>query len=210
MSPKISKAIAIGLALSVMACPPALAGELEAIERDADTHLVTLSSLRDLGICLLQIKQQSANIYLEATRKKVPLSANPTVDTPRDLTTKKLDEQADYLPVRPDWLLFYIATMEPIIHLFQEDIKVCDHDTAELNIPEPEKDRSDKLFERYKAGVDELNTHLDRINKLVETSDNNLELARQATAMYKIAEDLEKVRLEFFELVKGLKKNQPS
>lgn len=163
---------------------------------------VGLTDLRDVGLCVMQIKQQAINIYLEATRKPVDINSVATLDDPTHISVHGLATDEKYLEARPEWLTFYIGTMEPIIHLFKEDVKDVEDGIEKVVVPKGTKDKFEKLFDQYETAVNSLNDHLSNIYEEIHESDNNIKVAKEAIKMFELADNIEKGRLEAFHLLK--------
>lgn len=163
---------------------------------------VGLTDLRDVGLCVMQIKQQAINIYLEATRKPVDLNSIAQLEDPNHISVHGLATDTKYLEARPEWLTFYIGTMEPIIHLFKEDVKDVEDGIEKVVVPKGTKDKFEKLFDQYEAAVNSLNEHLSNIYEEIHESDNNVKVAKEAIKMFELADNIEKGRQEAFHLLK--------
>ena len=67
---------------------------------------VSLTDLRDMGLIIQQIQQQAINIYMEATRKPVKISAKPKIEDLKFINNASIDTKTKYLKPRPEWLTF--------------------------------------------------------------------------------------------------------
>lgn len=166
-------------------------------------EVVTLSDLRDVGLCINQIKQQAINIYLDVTRKAVPASASAELEDVDEISNAGLSDSSKYLPTRPEWLVFYVGAMEPIIHLLQSDVKDVESGVAKLMVPKGSQEKFEKLFDDYEASVAQLNVHLTKIYEGIGEKNNNVKLAQEAVKMYEVADDLERSRVEAFQMIKS-------
>jgi hypothetical protein len=162
-----------------------------------------LTDLRDVGLCVMQIKQQAINIYLEATRKPVDVTCAATLEDPSHISVHGLATDTKYLEARPEWLTFYIGTMEPIIHLFKEDVKDVETGIEKVIVPKGTKDKFEKLFDEYETAVNSLNEHLSNIYEEIHQTDNNVKIAKEAIKIFELADSIEKGRQEAFHLLKG-------
>lgn len=162
---------------------------------------ISLGDLRDVGLCIMQIKQQSINIYLEVTRKPIETKINPQMPDPMAISITGLDPKAKYLPTRPEWLTFYVGTMEPIIHLFKEDVKDAETGVQKIVVPKKVKDKFEKVFDDYETAVEQLNTHLTTIYNQIGEPDNNVKIAKEAVKIFEVAEEIEKDRQIAFHLL---------
>lgn len=162
----------------------------------------SLADLRDVGLCVLQIKQQAKNIFLEATRKAVDFSSTAELEDPYDISPGQLKSDEKYLETRPEWLTFYVGTMEPIIHLFKEDVKDVQTGMEHILVPKGTRAEFEKLYADYESAVAQLNEHLSIIYDDIHQPKNNLVIAKEAMKMYELAERLEKQRMAAFKLFK--------
>lgn len=200
-------AVASALLFSSMT-PPSLAqanGRLTISQKEE----VTLTDLRDLGLIIMQIKQQAENIYMEATRKPVNISATPEIEDVKIITTEPMKARGKYLPTRPEWMTFYVGTMEPIIHLFQVNVGSSKDPNAKkkacIKVPRSTRAKFEKLLDTYDRGVEEMNRHLSTIYDNISEKDNNITIARAAVDLYKTAERIETARVSAFKLIKEAK-----
>ncbi len=154
-----------------------------------------LSDLRDARLCLSQVKQQAVNVFMEATRT-VMTPADPALEhTPEEINAKMINPKARFLPPRKEWLVFYVNTLEPTIHLLTEDLKDVDanHDrypTEFAGVLRP-------LWKPWKADVLSINKSLDQMQELLgQEEGSNVQLANVALDIYTKVSDLEKVRFK--------------
>src|SRR5262249_26887987 len=155
------------------------------------SEVVTLTDLRDLGLCLMQIKQQAKNIFLEVTRRALTASAKPEIEEPKQILVEGIVDSSVYLPSRPEWLVFYVGTLEPIIHLFREDLKNINSGESRLLVPAGTKQKFDKLLTEYETGIAQLNQRLTVIQEDIAKDHNNSAIAREAVSLYQVADNLE-------------------
>lgn len=165
------------------------------------TNKVTLEDIRDLGICLIQIKQQAENLFIEVTRERVPVDSRPIVAKPEDISSVELGDGSNFLPARPDWLIFYVGTLEPIIHLFREDLRDNPRAPSTLLVPKGTKDSFVNILASYEKDVDALNECLNQIYDSIGEKDNNIKIARSSIKLFQIAEKMETSRVEAFDLL---------
>jgi len=165
------------------------------------TGEVTLSDLRDVGLAVMQIRQQSINIFLEATRRQLTVDSPAKMRGPEDISLEKISESEKFLEARPEWLTFYVATLEPIIHLFKEDVKDVESGVEKVIVPKGTKDKFEKLIDDYENSVKQLNVHLDEVFDQINEPNNNMKLAKCAVKMFELTERIEKGRQEAFVLV---------
>jgi hypothetical protein len=172
---------------------------------------ITLNGLRDSGFTLQQLRQESIHLFQEATRTPVCSSTKPEVIYPHRISDKTLSEKTTYLPARLEWLMYYIGTMEPIIELFQEDIKDVRAGVMKRLVPKGTKDSFEPLIADWNVNITALNEHLDRLNTLTsQTKLDNLQIAKEAVAMYAIIERLEATRRKAFALIRSAERSPDS
>lgn len=199
--------VASALIVGTMA-PPVMAQPSEGLTISQNEE-VTLTDLRDLGLIIMQIKQQAENIYMEATRKPVHISARPEIEDVKIITTEPMKARGKYLPTRPEWLTFYVGTMEPIIHLFQVNVGSSKDAAAKkkecIKVPRSTRDKFEKLLDTYDKGVADMNRYLSKIYDNISEKDNNITIAGAAVDLYKTAERIETARVSAFKLIKEAK-----
>ena len=159
------------------------------------SKVLTLNFLRDVGLSLQQIRQQSINIYLEVTRKDVQPEDKFDLVYPKSISDKQMLKNPCYLAPRAEWLYFYVGTMEPIIHLFAEDVSDTKAGATRLFVPKAIKAEISPLWQEWAKGIQELNEHLTAIYQLAnEEKPDNIAIGKHAVAMYKIGNKLEETR----------------
>jgi hypothetical protein len=166
---------------------------------------LTLSDLRDAGLSLNQIRQEAINIFLEVTRKTCHTSTKSELNIPALISEAEaaaMTRDSDYLPPRPQWLVYYVGTIEPIISLFTQDVKDAKAGVAQLMVPADTKDKMLPLWDQWIAGTDGINKELTAINELIDDGKaENVALARHAAAMFKLSESLEGTRQKAFHTI---------
>lgn len=159
-----------------------------------EAELLTLNRLRDSGLSLQQIKQQAINIFLEVTRKDVQPTDSAAIVYPKSISNKGL-VKAHYLPPRMEWLYFYVGTMEPIIHLYADDVNDTKAGATRIVVPKAAQEPLSPLWQQWSSGIQNLNEHVTAIYKLAnDEKPDNIAIGRHAVAMYKIATGLERTR----------------
>ncbi len=152
-----------------------------------------MSDLRDFRLCLIQLKQQSVNLFQEATRTVMTEKDTPVLETPNVISTSMLNSKDAYLSPRKEWLVFYVNTLEPVIHLLCEDIH--DVDTNGRKCPQQIERRVSPLWESWRNDVHKINKSLDEVqDAIADESGSNVRIAKAAISIYNTAQDLEKVR----------------
>ncbi len=181
--------------------PSVMATTKPVLHVDVKTDAISLSDLRDVGLCVMQIKQQAINIYLEVTRKEIPTTADAEIADPNSISATDLAGHHKYLATRPEWLVYYISTMEPIIHLFKEDVKDAETGVEKIIVPKGTKDLFAKMFDEYETAVAQLNEHVSNIYELIPSANNNDKIAREAVKIFEVADVIEKGRRDAFKLI---------
>ncbi|MBX9689838.1 MAG: hypothetical protein K2X27_24220 [Candidatus Obscuribacterales bacterium] len=154
-----------------------------------------LSDLRDARLSLSQVKQQAVNLFMEATRTLVTVKDTPVEHTPQEINTAMLDEKANFLPPRKEWLVFYMNTLEPIIKLMTDDMN--DVETNGIQGPANLRDKLKTFWQPWKAEVISINKSMDELQDLITPdSGTNVKLAKTALAIFDSASRMEKVRFD--------------
>ena len=160
-----------------------------------------LNDLRDARLCLSQVKQQAINLFLEATRTHVLPSEAPLEQSPQSINAKMINPSRNYLPARKEWLVFYVNTLEPTIHLLKEDLR--DVDANHARYPEAYSKILRPMWETWNSDVLQMNKAMDEIQSLIEPSTpSNLQLAKAALTIYDKAATLEAVRFRAAQAVR--------
>jgi hypothetical protein len=165
-------------------------------------YILTLSEIRDIGLTLQLIKGEAIHIYLEAARKPVPLNGDAKLIEPKSIPASDIVIDRTCEPVRHDWLVFFIGTMEPIVHLLSQGVEQVENEEAKLVIPNVEKEIADKLWHEWAQGIQDLDKDLDTMSELLnsEKIDNKV-LADQAVAIFNSCQKLEDVRVRVHKVV---------
>ncbi len=165
-------------------------------------YVLTLDDLKDVGICLLQIKYQAVFAYLEATRKELHADMPTQLLAPDAVSVVPVSADDKFLPCRRDWLVFFIGTMEPVIHMMDHDVQECQKGQYQMEIPKADKQQVDILWQEWASGVKDLNAALDRVNDLLnDDASNNKAIADQAVVIYNTEKKLEDIRETVHHLV---------
>ncbi|MBP9092885.1 hypothetical protein KBI23_17810 [bacterium] len=157
-----------------------------------------LSDLRDTRLTLNQLKQQAVNLFLEATRTRMTVNDAPIEQSPTAISLPLFDNKVKYLAPRKEWLVLYVNTLEPIVHLLSEDIN--DVDTNGRNVTKVIEERINPLWMTWRDQVIAINKSLDQVHGSMpvgdeeESADSNSVIAKAALDMFQRAEELEKVR----------------
>lgn len=157
-----------------------------------------LSDLRDTRLSLNQLKQQAVNLFLEATRTCMTVNDAPVEQSPTAISMSMFDSKAKYLAPRKEWLVLYVNTLEPIVHLLSEDIN--DVDPNGRKVSKVIEERINPLWNTWRDQVIAFNKSLDQVHGSMpvgddeESADSNAVIAKAALDMFQRAEELEKVR----------------
>lgn len=159
-----------------------------------------LSDLRDLRLSLGQVKQQAVNLFLESTRKVIPVTDPVVPSSPTEIDSSMFHPEFKYLPPRKEWLVFYVNTLEPIMQMLMDDIH--DVDTNGRNYPPELEAKTDPLWKSWRSEVDHMRASLDKVQELIEPeSGTNKSLTDAAVALFDKAKVLEKTRIEVYEIL---------
>jgi hypothetical protein len=174
------------------------------------SDVLTLGDLRDMGMCINQIQQQTINIYMEATRKPVPSHATAHLEDLKAITRGDIDATCRYEPVRPEWMTYYIGVMEPIMQLFQADLDDTKSGATQMIVPKDTVEEFTSMFAPYDNAITQMNQHLDVIHSAVANPHANVKIAQEAVKLYDVTKQLESIRRRAFELLKKSgKKGEP-
>lgn len=169
-------------------------------------QILTLDDIRDVGLALYVVKQQVLNIYAEATRNSEETQASPeiVVHSAIPINTKHLK----ILPLRREWLVVYLASMEPVVRLLGKEVTEAQTGVKALVIPESVHKEIAPLWQAWSHGITKMNEHLDELTPLLDDApNNNSKIAQVAVSMHEDVESLERVRRKIFDFVKGTQKD---
>lgn len=176
--------------------PEASASPAYNVSQGESTQELTLGDLRDAGLALERIRQQAINVYVEARRKPVSPNAQPQLSDPREIPIK---ESGTHLPPRREWLVFYMGTMEPIIHLLEKDVEDIKSGVHKLVVPERVKSDFNPQWEEWTACVEDMNHHLTTLLELFDDAGTKGDaIAKEAVAIYDATKRLEHVRRQVY------------
>ena len=175
---------------------------------DSALQELTLNDLQDLGILWRHIRQQAINIYEEASRTPVKLTASadvPALSTsPIHIVAMKL------LPARQEWLVFFLGTMEPVIRQLSQEVEDIQKGIEKLVIPESVDKAIDPLWEAWVKDVRQLNAHLDLLLPLFDDAPhNNTKIQAVAVEIYNDVNRLEVIRKEVFRALQHIERKTP-
>ncbi len=162
-----------------------------------------LARIRDAGIPLNEIREQSINLFVEATRPRFMPHSSVDLRHPSSISGKQFNPAGAYLRPRPDWLAFYVGTMEPLIHLFKVDMEEAGQADNQSGLSPAVAGKLAPLKRQWHADVADLDSHLTGLFNLLATAPeiDNGAVAREAAAMFEITRRMEKARHRAFKIV---------
>lgn len=178
-------------------------------DKQQNLQELTLNDLQDVGIQLRQIKQQAILIYEEASRTPVPLTASPEVPEIHTIPITHLPH-AKLLPARQEWLVFFLATMEPVIRQMRKDVKDIEQGAATLVLPAASEKKLEPLWEGWTKNVQVMNSHLDQLVPLFDDAPhNNSKIQEVAVLIFDDVKKLEGIRKDVFRAVQLMERKTP-
>lgn len=174
--------------------------------KEHELQVLTLDDIRDVGLALYVVKQQVLNIYAEAIRNKADAEASPdiVVHSSIPVDTKHLK----ILPLRREWLVVYLASMEPVVRLLGKEVTEAQTGVKALVFPESMHKELDPMWQAWSHDITKMNEHLDELIPLLDDAPhNNSKVAQVAVSMHDDVERLEKLRRKIFDFVKGTQKD---
>ena len=168
----------------------------------ADELGLTVDDINDVGFALQRIRQQAINIYLEAVRRKESTEVKAQVPTLAAVPDEFPKSQAGLLPFRRPWLVYFITTLEPLIHLLKEDLKEIENGSKTADLPEHKKKALQPLIKDWTQNVLKIDKDLSSASELIEDADkNNITLAKIAYELDGSVAKLEQIRDKAFRIV---------
>jgi hypothetical protein len=158
--------------------------------------------INDIAYALQRVRQQAINIYVEAIRKidspavtvELPTLTRVPAVVPKDMT--------GLLPFRRPWLVYFITSLEPLVHLLKQDINDIATGARKLRVEPETRQAIDPLIKEGARVADRISDKLAALAALVEDADkSNIELARIAYELDSEVSTLEKIRDKCFTLV---------
>jgi len=169
-----------------------------------EQRTLTLDDVRDTGLTLQQIKDEAVHIYMESARKPVAPDADPKLPEPRVLVAKDFPIDKSCLPVRREWIAFFVSSMEPIVHLLVEDINAVERDTKKLVLPNGDEAKASEDWQEWSQAIKDLNADLDKMTDILNSDKmNNKSIGEQALAIYATAQKAEDTRVKVHKLVQA-------
>jgi hypothetical protein len=145
------------------------------------------------------------SIYMEVTRKPVPASASPHIEDLKLIKSGNIDAACMYEPIRPEWIEFYVGTMEPMVHLLQADLDSTKSGARKLLVPRGKKAEFQENVNEYDDCLKQVNDHVTQIFESRGDSHSNVAIAREAVKLYEVTERMESIRKRAFNLIKNAK-----
>lgn len=185
---------------------PASAGSQAAITR---TEIkLSLDDINDVAYALQRIRQQAINIFIEATRHRDQPEVTAQMPVLSTVPSELPKETNNLLPFRRVWLVYFITTIEPLVHLLKEDVKEIESSLNTMDISSEKRAALEPMIKEWTVGVSHINEQLARGSDMVEDADkNNIALAKLAGEMDKEITNLESVRDKAFDLVFEIQKD---
>lgn len=207
-----SRPVFTALALSILVSAgwnlTVRAESTSAVASSDGVQVLTLDDVQDVGIILRNIREQSINIYEEAARVSVPLNGNPELPEFHSIPYK-IDE-SKVLPARPEWLVYNLGTMEPLIKQLAHQVTDIQKGMKHLVVPELLKETVDPLWETWSTHIERMNGHLSELLPLIDDAPHNNERIRKvAVAIFDDAKELEKIREAIFRAVQKSSREHP-
>lgn len=168
----------------------------------SDNLGLTVDDINDIGFALQRIRQQAINIYLEATRRKN--SAEVKAQVPNLLTVPNQfpKDQSKLLPFRRPWLVYFITTLEPLVHLMKEDLKEIESGAKTEKLTAAKKTALNPLIKDWTQNVLKIDADLSNATQLIDDADkNNIPLAKVAYEIDTTVTKLESIRDKAFRIV---------
>lgn len=167
---------------------------------------LTVDDINDLGFALQRIRQQAINIYVEATRKRAESEISAQIPNLNAVPTELPKEQSKLLPFRRPWLVYFITTLEPLVHLLKEDLKEVESGARKIDVTPEQRKALDPYLKEWAVGVNHLDECLVHSAELIEDAGkNNVALAKLASDLDKEVVKLEQVREKAFDVVEAMR-----
>jgi hypothetical protein len=166
---------------------------------------MTLDDIEDVAITLQHIRLEAIGIFVEATRKKTTrLDTNTLFMSCVPRST--FEDQKLYLPLRKGWLTFFIGTMEPLVHILNEELTHLDEAAERNAIPADRISEWHAIVKEWTTAVHGLDAQLDVCARLLdEPSSTNVEVAKSAQAIDEQVSALDKILVRASKLDQEIK-----
>lgn len=161
----------------------------------------SLDEMNDVGYALQRLRQQAINIYIEATRKRGAPEVTSELPNLLRVPNKIPATQKGLVPFRRPWLVYFVANMEPLLHLLKEEVKEIENGTAAKDVEEKRRARLQPLLEKSRVAVKKIEEQVARITAMIEdAAQSNIAIATAAQEMDRQLEYLEHIRDEAFDI----------
>jgi hypothetical protein len=156
---------------------------------------VALTDLYDAGLALARIQQQAIDIYVDTTRTPIKGINIPEIAIPTTIPVSVSHTDLEFLPPRRDWLVYSVASMEPLIRFLSDDVTDAKAQTKEAMVVDFRKSKLEPCWGAWATHVKSLNDHLTEMLSLFEEAPKNREsIAAQSVAIFEEVDQLEKIR----------------
>jgi hypothetical protein len=156
---------------------------------------IALTDLYDAGLALARIQQQAIDIYVDTTRTPIKGVNIPEIVIPKTIPVSISQTDLEFLPPRRDWLVYSVASMEPLIRFLSNDVSDAEAQTKEMMIVNIRKSKLEPCWNEWAMHVKSLNDHLTTMLSLFEEAQKNREsIAGQSVAIFEEVDQLEKIR----------------
>lgn len=163
---------------------------------------LTVDDINDLGLALQRIKQQAINIYIEAMRHKHSTEVKGQVPNLTAVPNQFPKTQSSLLPFRRPWLVYFITTLEPLVHLLKEDLKDIENGSKTADLPAEIRKALQPLIKDWAQYVLKIDRDLSNATQLIEDADkNNIALAKIAYEIDGSVNKLEQIREKAFYII---------
>jgi hypothetical protein len=133
---------------------------------------------------------------------------------PNSITEKDLEvatKTNSYQAPRPEWLFYYVGTMEPIISMLTHDVHNVKAGLSKMLVPASTLDKLQPNWNEWITGIADINKELTEISNLVDSAEpSNAALAKHAAALYNSTEKLEHTRQKAFLIIRDATKHGDS
>lgn len=164
-------------------------------QAQSSSSSLPLEDLHDVGYILQLIKQQSVDIYAEATRRKT--LSDSTIGPLDRIPDQPLLAESEYKPLRKAWIVFFLGTMEPLAKLLDEGSRDVTSGAVELKVPADKKPALDHLMAEMSERITAINQHLNKCADLLDTTESgNLIIARESAGIASDAAKAEEIRVQ--------------
>lgn len=166
----------------------------------ANLEVLSLTVLRDLGILLRHMKQQSINIYREASRTEVSPKDSP--DIPHIETIPYATGGKTFLPARQQWLVFFLGTMEPVARDMGKHVANIQSGQGRIIIPNTMRQPMEPLWNKWAIETQQLNLHMDQLLPLFDDAQHNSsQIQDKAVQIFNDVQNMELLRKQIYKII---------